>query len=630
MPVLEHDFSDPLPSNIVLGGDAVEEVGFVELSPTNVSSGWVDAILGSYFDLEVTATWGTSDGDGSSYDDPGQSFDISVAVTSQEDGYRIDRVLSVEWNHYYSDIRLRIDGVQVANVSQTISDTTGSTRIMHESGLRIRHDSSGNAQVVVRFDGNDVLTHDFDAMVFDGDRVRFGALSTQPDYARHGIYSFWIEYTTPPVDLYRDFSYARVIQTIGESDDTIFVDSVDRFPPNLILAKSRFLLTIESDLQSGDFEIVRLMEVDDGARTLRVQRGAEGTSAAAHQAYTVIKGAVTAQMLYRARSLFIFQEMPEVDYDIFVDGDTVWDRVNQIAYMLIDDEWISLTVNAQAAIESIQASIMNLAGSVSEHETTLYGSPTIQAALALLGGYLSEPDWRAPVLRDQSMALGRIADRLRRFEEWETETDDRLELLDLLADAHVYQQALPDAGVRISFAYHMYGSSTGTLRLQVTTDDGESWSTVWEEIGNQGNEWYEAELAMQDFGYLPGQDLRFRFVYFKHSSTDHHGDTCLDAIRIINGDVDDFAGFEEDLDGWIDGGGDLSWQRNSGNTGSTGTGPTMGAFEGTYYVYAEVSGVAINDTFILENPNTYSIIEGQSEEVVHAGLDSLTAAIALG
>ena len=42
---------------------------------------------------------------------------------------------------------------------------------------------------------------------------------------------------------------------------------------------------------------------------------------------------------------------------------------------------------------------------------------------------------------------------------------------------------------QVTFQYHMYGSTMGKLKLQVSTD-GNTWSKVWAISGNQGKNWH--------------------------------------------------------------------------------------------------------------------------------------------
>jgi hypothetical protein len=80
----------------------------------------------------------------------------------------------------------------------------------------------------------------------------------------------------------------------------------------------------------------------------------------------------------------------------------------------------------------------------------------------------------------------------------------------------------------LSFYYHMYGTSIGTLRLEISTDGGISWQSLWERKGNQGNQWLRTSLSLRK--YSDGTVLQFRFVGIKGNGS--LGDIGLDNIAL--------------------------------------------------------------------------------------------------
>jgi len=80
----------------------------------------------------------------------------------------------------------------------------------------------------------------------------------------------------------------------------------------------------------------------------------------------------------------------------------------------------------------------------------------------------------------------------------------------------------------LSFYYHMYGTSIGTLRLEISTDGGVSWQSLWEHKGNQGNQWLRTSLSLRK--YSDGTVLQFRFVGIKGNGS--LGDIGLDNIAL--------------------------------------------------------------------------------------------------
>lgn len=77
-----------------------------------------------------------------------------------------------------------------------------------------------------------------------------------------------------------------------------------------------------------------------------------------------------------------------------------------------------------------------------------------------------------------------------------------------------------------SFNYHMYGSSIGSLRLEVTTDGGFSWQNLWQRSGDQGNRWHKEYLSLAQFP--DGSTLQLRFVGAKGNG--FRGDIALDHL----------------------------------------------------------------------------------------------------
>ncbi len=80
----------------------------------------------------------------------------------------------------------------------------------------------------------------------------------------------------------------------------------------------------------------------------------------------------------------------------------------------------------------------------------------------------------------------------------------------------------------ISFKYHMYGdaSKMGSLKLELSTDNGQSWTTVWSKSGNQGNAWYTANVDVSSYA---GQVVKLRFNGLTGSTW--KGDMAVDAFN---------------------------------------------------------------------------------------------------
>lgn len=82
---------------------------------------------------------------------------------------------------------------------------------------------------------------------------------------------------------------------------------------------------------------------------------------------------------------------------------------------------------------------------------------------------------------------------------------------------------------KLSFAYHMYGSDMGTLDLQISTDNGTNWVSLWQKTGDQTNAWFNQTVDLD--GYKTNTVL-FRFV--GTTGTDFSGDMAIDRIQVNN------------------------------------------------------------------------------------------------
>lgn len=147
----------------------------------------------------------------------------------------------------------------------------------------------------------------------------------------------------------------------------------------------------------------------------------------------------------------------------------------------------------------------------------------------------------------------------------------------------------------ISFAYHMYGSEMGSLRMDIF--DGSTWiNSVWSAIGQQhasaSSEWTIPTIDLSAYGGLSGIKIRFRGTTGNQSYHDR-GDMAIDNICIEEKDetiISSFPYCESFEAGWGDwyneGADDFDWTRKSGSTPTSYTGPSS-AGDGTYYLFTE-------------------------------------------
>ncbi len=149
-----------------------------------------------------------------------------------------------------------------------------------------------------------------------------------------------------------------------------------------------------------------------------------------------------------------------------------------------------------------------------------------------------------------------------------------------------------------SFQYHMYGSSDiGNIDLELSTDDGNSWSSIWDQSGNQGNQWFSADVNLD---MHTGSSLLLRFNRFTGGS--YQTDVAIDDIRL---DVSSSGSTVSSDEGTSDteapsiptnlissnieqGSVDLSWDASTDNVGVTG----YEVYQGGSYLLTETSNTA--------------------------------------
>ncbi|CAH3109770.1 unnamed protein product [Pocillopora meandrina] len=84
----------------------------------------------------------------------------------------------------------------------------------------------------------------------------------------------------------------------------------------------------------------------------------------------------------------------------------------------------------------------------------------------------------------------------------------------------------------LSFWYHMYGSSTGTLNVLILDKDGTS-NLAWSKSGDQGDQWREAKLTLES-------KVEFKVAIEAIRGNSFRGDIGLDDIRLTEGPCSKF------------------------------------------------------------------------------------------
>ncbi|RKE98899.1 putative secreted protein (Por secretion system target) [Ichthyenterobacterium magnum] len=149
-----------------------------------------------------------------------------------------------------------------------------------------------------------------------------------------------------------------------------------------------------------------------------------------------------------------------------------------------------------------------------------------------------------------------------------------------------------------SFKYHMYGASDmGSIDLEISNDQGNTWTSIWNQTGNKGNSWQTANV---DLTAYVGGGVQLRFNRFVGSTW--QADIAIDDVSLVEGEfvitqcsggITTYPyteGFENSIGAWSQStADDINWTVDANGTPSNNTGPSS-AIEGNNYIFVEASG----------------------------------------
>ena len=149
-----------------------------------------------------------------------------------------------------------------------------------------------------------------------------------------------------------------------------------------------------------------------------------------------------------------------------------------------------------------------------------------------------------------------------------------------------------------SFKYHMFGSTNaGSVDLEVSNDEGVTWTSLWNQTGNQGNQWLTVNV---DLAAYIGSGIQLRFNRITGGTW--QADVAIDDISLTDGVVTTPScsggitsypytqGFEGSIGDWSQSSADdLNWTVDANGTPSNNTGPSS-AVQGNNYIFVEASG----------------------------------------
>ncbi|KAI8512340.1 hypothetical protein Bbelb_089790 [Branchiostoma belcheri] len=136
--------------------------------------------------------------------------------------------------------------------------------------------------------------------------------------------------------------------------------------------------------------------------------------------------------------------------------------------------------------------------------------------------------------------------------------------------ARLVTPALPTNTRCLEFWYHMYGRSTGELRVyQTPTGSAQLGTPIWSLAGDQGNVWDQARLDIAAAN-------NFQIVFEGVRGSSLYGDIAIDDVSFRSTPCGDGScTFDASLCGYQqDNTDDFDWTRQQGSTGTTNTGPS--------------------------------------------------------
>jgi hypothetical protein len=155
-----------------------------------------------------------------------------------------------------------------------------------------------------------------------------------------------------------------------------------------------------------------------------------------------------------------------------------------------------------------------------------------------------------------------------------------------------------ETSASFNYSYHMFGATDmGSIDLELSTDDGANWVSIWSQTGNQGNQWNSESINLS--AYLGESNVRFRFNRLTGSTW--QADIALDSFNLDTSggggggctsgvSIPYSESFESSIGAWSQSSSDdIDWTRDSGGTPSSNTGPSSGS-AGSFYMYVEASG----------------------------------------
>lgn len=121
------------------------------------------------------------------------------------------------------------------------------------------------------------------------------------------------------------------------------------------------------------------------------------------------------------------------------------------------------------------------------------------------------------------------------------------------------------SGAMFSFSYHMFGATDmGTINLEISDDDGANWTSIWNQSGNQGNQWLDVDINLDAYA---GSGVQLRFNRFIGSTW--QADIAIDNVSLTGPDTTAPTAATISASNTTESSTDLSWSGATDNVGVT-------------------------------------------------------------
>jgi hypothetical protein len=177
------------------------------------------------------------------------------------------------------------------------------------------------------------------------------------------------------------------------------------------------------------------------------------------------------------------------------------------------------------------------------------------------------------------------------------------------------------SSAQLRFFSHMYGASTGSLRIDASSDGGNTYSTVFSKSGDQGDQWNEEMIDLSNYN----TNVTFRIAAYvgdDGSGVQYWGDIALDnfeiretptCVRPSNFVAANITSSSVDLS-WLAGSNETSWNIEYGPVGFANGSGTMTTSSATSASVSGLTGYTNYDFYVQSDcqssNNGLSIWEG--------------------